>query len=270
MDDAVDDEDGALDEAWDALEGGEPERALACVDALGRDAPPRGHLVRALAWLDLGEAAKAERALADAERALDADDPDLAFARGELDLARWRLESAERAFRAVVRIADDLPSAWERLSLLADLAGRSREADRCLARAAELDPDAYPRPKHLSPAEFEALVDRAAADLPPDFQRALAELPVIIDPVPSAELASRAPLDTPADALGLFVGASALDRGSEGPGGGPVAIYLFQRNLERVCFDAEELEEQVRVTLFHELAHALGFDEEGVDAMGLG
>ena len=49
----------------------------------------------------------------------------------------------------------------------------------------------------------------------------------------------------------------------------PPTVYLFQRNLERVCGDREQLVEEIRVTLFHELGHALGFDEEGVARMGL-
>jgi len=49
----------------------------------------------------------------------------------------------------------------------------------------------------------------------------------------------------------------------------PPIIYLFQRNLERACEDESELTEQVRITLYHEIGHFLGFDEDGVDAMGL-
>jgi predicted Zn-dependent protease with MMP-like domain len=47
-------------------------------------------------------------------------------------------------------------------------------------------------------------------------------------------------------------------------------IHLFQRNLERIARDEEELVEEIRITLFHEIGHRLGFDEEGVDALGLG
>ncbi len=53
------------------------------------------------------------------------------------------------------------------------------------------------------------------------------------------------PLEVPPELLGLFVGASQLEQ-------------------------SDEALEQVRVTLDHELGHFLGFDEEGVEAMGLG
>jgi predicted Zn-dependent protease with MMP-like domain len=68
--------------------------------------------------------------------------------------------------------------------------------------------------------------------------------------------------------LGLFVGSSRLERSNEGAEL-PAAIHLFQRNLERACADREDLVNEVRITLFHEIGHMLGFDEEGVDRMGL-
>ena len=74
---------------------------------------------------------------------------------------------------------------------------------------------------------------------------------------------------TPPDLLGLFTGSSRLE-GSDEDLELPPTIYLFQRNLERFARDLGELREQIRITLYHEIAHRLGFEEEGVDAMGLG
>ena len=49
----------------------------------------------------------------------------------------------------------------------------------------------------------------------------------------------------------------------------PNTIYLFQRNIERVARDREDLVEQIRITLYHELGHYLGFEEEDMDGLGL-
>ena len=40
------------------------------------------------------------------------------------------------------------------------------------------------------------------------------------------------------------------------------------RNIERVSIDAEELREEIGVTLRHELGHYLGLDEEEIARTG--
>jgi predicted Zn-dependent protease with MMP-like domain len=64
------------------------------------------------------------------------------------------------------------------------------------------------------------------------------------------------------------VGAPLTD-GEPVPGELPPTIFLFQRNLERYAEDEVRLIEEIRTTLYHELGHALGFDEDGVEDMGL-
>jgi predicted Zn-dependent protease with MMP-like domain len=49
----------------------------------------------------------------------------------------------------------------------------------------------------------------------------------------------------------------------------PNTIHLFQRNIERVARDRDDLVEQIRITLYHELGHYLGFEEEDMDDLGL-
>ena len=74
------------------------------------------------------------------------------------------------------------------------------------------------------------------------------------------------------DILGLFEGVPLPETGEFDAGGAgwrPNRILLFQRNLERVAFDREDLVEQIRITLWHELAHYLGFEEDEMDDLGL-
>jgi predicted Zn-dependent protease with MMP-like domain len=77
----------------------------------------------------------------------------------------------------------------------------------------------------------------------------------------------RPPLDP--ELLGLFVGV-AIDGHSYLSTGGelPPRIYLFKRNLERTVTRSEDLTEQIRVTLYHELGHFLGMDEDDLDDAG--
>ena len=69
--------------------------------------------------------------------------------------------------------------------------------------------------------------------------------------------------------LGLFVGRDLLGRTQSDLPGTPGAIYLFRRNLLRVCGDRDELAREVRITVQHEVGHLLGLDEDDLEKWGL-
>jgi predicted Zn-dependent protease with MMP-like domain len=48
----------------------------------------------------------------------------------------------------------------------------------------------------------------------------------------------------------------------------PDKITIFRRPLVRAFPDPAELEEEIRVTVLHELAHYFGIDEDRLDALG--
>jgi predicted Zn-dependent protease with MMP-like domain len=50
----------------------------------------------------------------------------------------------------------------------------------------------------------------------------------------------------------------------------PDTIILFQEPLERMCETIEELEEQIEITVVHEIAHFLGITEERLAELGYG
>ncbi len=88
--------------------------------------------------------------------------------------------------------------------------------------------------------------------------------------MPFAELGQSSQVDSvPPDVLGLFVGPNIHDLAEGASGELPPTIYLFQRNLERMASSVEDLGVEIRVTLFHEIGHLLGLDEDEVAAIGL-
>jgi len=188
---------------------------------------------------------------------------------GDELLERWRIDEAratyERAARAQ-RSADVL----DRLAFCAELRGEQGAARRLYAEARALEPEAFPRVPRLSEAEFEREVRAAIERLPAAILPALDETEVVVAPLPTRALVIPGrEEETPPDLLGLFVGASRLER-AEGDRLEPTPIvYLFQRNIERACADVDELREEIVVTLYHELGHLLGFDEDGVADLGL-
>ena len=125
-------------------------------------------------------------------------------------------------------------------------------------------------PFRVARAEFERLVEAALATLPAEAAAALEEVPVEIHPRPTARQERSVGLRRGSLLLGLYVGVSLDRRSVEDNLRLPSAIYLFQDNLEAVCRSAEELAEQVRKTVLHEIGHHFGLDERQLARLGYG
>jgi predicted Zn-dependent protease with MMP-like domain len=98
-------------------------------------------------------------------------------------------------------------------------------------------------------ADFDEHVRRALDALPPDLARALENVAVVI-----AEENPQEP-----DLLGLFEEAPYL----------PAKVTIYRRPLqEDFGHDPEELEQEIRITVLHELAHYFGIDEARLDELG--
>ena len=261
-------QDQRLELAWDALEEDDAARALELARELS-DEQQDTWILRATALLDLGLSEDCARALERAEAHGDVHDPGVAWVRAELALLHWDLDAAARDYSHVLEVQRD-PAALERLALVRDLQGEFEASDTLLRKAFELDPESHPLPPRLSTEELDGAIGDAISALPEAFQGVLEEVPVLVEPVPRLELGLSEGDALPPDLLGLFVGASELERSEDHPLDEVARIYLFQRNLERATSSREELIEELRVTLYHELGHLLGFDEHGVDELGLG
>ncbi|HSA23204.1 MAG TPA: metallopeptidase family protein, partial [Myxococcota bacterium] len=194
---------------------------------------------------------------------------------------RAELDEAERLLRraAALEGREPLPEVHHHLGLLLERQGQDGEAERHFVRARRLAPEAYPPPVRIPTPEFERLAGEAidelaellgVAELDARQAAALNNLVPRVLPFPALEdLRAVDPPHSP-QLLGLFRG-SALPQQSElgSPPQLPAFIELYQRNLERACRDRAELEEQIRVTVFHEVGHELGLDEDDLDRLGL-
>jgi len=261
--------DDVLDEAWRLLEEEGPQEALDAAEDLDEESVETW-VLRATAWLDMARLDEAAAACEQAEALGGHKEPGVLWARGEIALARWDVNEADRCYASILE-EERAGAALERLALVRDLQQRFDEADELLAEAEAVDPELHPLPPRLEDGDVDALIEEAAARLPEELRQHLDEVPIVVELVPPLELGrSGAPEEVPPDLLGLFVGSSLAERGEEDPVGGVPRIYLFQRNIERASKDRDDAVEQVRVTLYHELGHYLGFDEDGVERLGLG
>jgi predicted Zn-dependent protease with MMP-like domain len=95
-------------------------------------------------------------------------------------------------------------------------------------------------------------------------------VPVIVQEVPDERMAETGDEELAPDMLGLFDGVPLPDTDFLELGTAPPSrIFLFQRNLERIAANRDELVDQIRITLWHELGHYLGFEEEDMEDLGL-
>ena len=116
--------------------------------------------------------------------------------------------------------------------------------------------------------DFYELVERALEGLPPELAGLLDNVAIVVDDWP--DLSSPLVADGEADTLyGLYEGVPLTERGSGYYGILPDKITIFRGPLER-DFWQEELEEQIRITVVHEVAHHFGFDEDRLEELGWG
>jgi len=120
----------------------------------------------------------------------------------------------------------------------------------------------------VTPERFEELVADALDGLPPELGGVLENVVVVI-----AERSRQRGL------LGLYEGVPLIARdGGYGAAGDPVAggltmpdrITIYRENLCAACADEQELVEQVRITVVHEVAHHFGIDDARLHALGWG
>ena len=264
-------DDRLVERIYDALDAGEPERALAEAQLALRQTPedPVLHFLAGIALLELARPEDAALAL-DRAVALDPEDPEFRAARAQARFAACRFADAKADAEHALGADDRQAEALSVLGLVLEREGRFEEADLRLAAAARLDPERFPKPVRLSREAFDETVVRAGAMLPEEFRARLDEVPVVVEDLPSeAVLIDEVPPLDP-ELLGLFVGTALNERTFAAPGiEAPPRILLFRRNLERFARDEDELRREIARTLHHELAHYLGFAEEEMEDLDL-
>jgi predicted Zn-dependent protease with MMP-like domain len=108
---------------------------------------------------------------------------------------------------------------------------------------------------------FEQLVDDALDELPDEFQQYLNEVIILVAPEPDEEQRRLARIPKYYRMFGLFQGVPKTI-----PGAGnkftPNRITIFQNPIEEAYDSDEEIKDQIKSTVFHELGHYFGMTEE--------
>ena len=105
--------------------------------------------------------------------------------------------------------------------------------------------------------KFEDVVREALDSLPPHLEAALRNVAVVVEDENPEE----------PDLYGLFDGIP-LTEGGPAPGELPNRIAIYRVALEADFDDVDELREEIRVTVLHELGHYFGLDEDRLAELG--
>ena len=208
----------------------------------------------------------ARRSLSEIEACV-LEEPPLLYRLGELWLEVGEAARAERAFSSCIHQEADSADAHHGLGLAYESLGDRDGMLKAWRKVRELDTTA-PLPEwHMSPSEFEAVALAALAELPDSITERLANVPILVAEVPDEALVREG---SDPRLLGLFSGVPLPEKSSLQATVSLDTIHLFQHNLERAVGSREELEDEIRMTLVHETAHFFGLDDEELDALGLG
>jgi predicted Zn-dependent protease with MMP-like domain len=105
---------------------------------------------------------------------------------------------------------------------------------------------------------FEDHVENALASLPAELRDAMSNVDIVIEEENPEE----------PDLYGLYDGIALTHRDSGYAGALPDKISIYRLPLEDEFEDPAELEEEIRITVLHELAHYFGIDEDRLAELG--
>ena len=175
-------------------------------------------------------------------------------------------EGAEEVLRLALKTDPDNPDVQYTLGLVFEKTGHEAEALEAFAAAHRLEPTRHPPILRVARERFEAEVEKALAAIPAELGKHLANVVVTVEDTPARDWLTESGHDP--QILGVFEGPT-QNQQANGVPVMPARITLFQRNLEKMCETEENLMDEIRVTVMHEVGHYFGMSEDDLRALGL-
>jgi predicted Zn-dependent protease with MMP-like domain len=120
----------------------------------------------------------------------------------------------------------------------------------------------------LPQGEFENLVSAAIESLPDHFLEKLENVLIAVEPDPRPEDLAGRKLPPGIKLLGIYRGIPLTKRSPFSPVELPDSIIIFQRSIESICRTKQEIVEQVRRTVLHEIGHHFGISDPRLRELG--
>ena len=123
-------------------------------------------------------------------------------------------------------------------------------------------------PIKLNDKDFDRIVKRAIHRIPEELRQHLDNVLITVRKRATQEILEEMEVPPGEDLLGFFSGIPLVEQSVTDPPLYSDAIYIFQEPLEEMCRNVEELEEEIELTVVHEIAHYFGIDEERLEELG--
>ena len=109
----------------------------------------------------------------------------------------------------------------------------------------------------VEPGRFEEMVVTALDSLPEELGRLMANVAVTVEHDPG-----------PPGLLGLYEGIPLTSRSTQYAGVLPDHITIYRQAICAICRSEQEVADEVRRTVIHEIAHHFGIDDDRLTELG--
>ena len=111
----------------------------------------------------------------------------------------------------------------------------------------------------MGPEEFESLVQQALDEVPDELLALVENCVILVEDAPPPDLAGL---------LGLYDGVPLTERGEFYAGVLPDRILIYRLPILAICETHEDVVEEVRITVVHEIAYHFGIDDDRLHELG--
>jgi predicted Zn-dependent protease with MMP-like domain len=115
-------------------------------------------------------------------------------------------------------------------------------------------------------SQFERLVHQALGQIPDRLSVYLDNVDIVVEEWPARDQLAGHVIDEEDFLLGLYEGVPLTERAEYGMVL-PDKITLFQGSIEAICANHDEVVEQIRETVVHEVAHHFGIDDDRLEEL---
>jgi len=120
----------------------------------------------------------------------------------------------------------------------------------------------------MSRRKFETLVERALQTISAEIRTRMDNVGLVVEDWPDEAQYATVGLEPGETLFGLYEGVPLIERGVVADPLLPDKITIFQGPLEEACETDDEMAEEIRKTVVHEIGHHFGIDDARLADLG--